>query len=86
MDVAAWLSDLGLGQYEEAFRANDIDAEVLTRPHGRGPDRAWRRLDRPPPQATRCGCRPASRLGAGHRPFHRRPERGLRNRAATPGS
>ena len=29
MDVAAWLSGLGLGQYEEAFRANDIDAEVL---------------------------------------------------------
>ena len=29
MDVAAWLHGLGLGQYEEAFRANDIDAEVL---------------------------------------------------------
>ena len=29
MDVAAWLRGLGLGQYEEAFRANDIDAEVL---------------------------------------------------------
>ena len=29
MDVAAWLSGLGLGQYEEAFRAHDIDAEVL---------------------------------------------------------
>ena len=29
MDVADWLHGLGLGQYEEAFRANDIDAEVL---------------------------------------------------------
>ena len=30
MDVAAWLCGLGLGQYEQAFRENDIDAEVLT--------------------------------------------------------
>src|SRR5215212_136724 len=29
MDVAAWLRGLGLGQYERAFRENDIDAEVL---------------------------------------------------------
>ncbi|WOH47519.1 adenylate/guanylate cyclase domain-containing protein [Bradyrhizobium sp. sBnM-33] len=29
MDVAAWLCGLGLGQYEQAFRENDIDAEVL---------------------------------------------------------
>ena len=29
MDVAAWLHGLGLGQYEQAFRENDIDAEVL---------------------------------------------------------
>ena len=29
MDVAAWLRGLGLGQYEQAFRENDIDAEVL---------------------------------------------------------
>ncbi|MCK1620764.1 adenylate cyclase [Bradyrhizobium sp. 159] len=29
MDVAAWLRDLGLGRYEQAFRENDIDAEVL---------------------------------------------------------
>ena len=29
MDVAALLSGLGLGQYEQAFRDNDIDAEVL---------------------------------------------------------
>jgi class 3 adenylate cyclase/tetratricopeptide (TPR) repeat protein len=30
MNVAAWLHGLGLGQYERAFRENDIDAEVLT--------------------------------------------------------
>lgn len=29
MDAAAWLRSLGLGQYEQAFRENDIDAEVL---------------------------------------------------------
>jgi predicted ATPase/class 3 adenylate cyclase len=29
MDVAAWLKGLGLGQYERAFRDNDIDREVL---------------------------------------------------------
>jgi predicted ATPase/class 3 adenylate cyclase len=29
MDVGAWLRDLGLAQYEQEFRANDIDAEVL---------------------------------------------------------
>ena len=27
--LAAWLRDLGLERYEEAFRANDIDADVL---------------------------------------------------------
>jgi class 3 adenylate cyclase len=30
MDVGAWLCGLGLEQYEQAFRENDIDAEVLT--------------------------------------------------------
>lgn len=29
MNVAAWLHGLGLGQYEQSFRENDIDAEVL---------------------------------------------------------
>ena len=29
MDVGAWLRGLGLGQYEQAFRDNDVDAEVL---------------------------------------------------------
>ena len=31
MDIAAWLRGLGLGQYELAFRANDVDAQVLPR-------------------------------------------------------
>jgi class 3 adenylate cyclase/tetratricopeptide (TPR) repeat protein len=29
MNIAAWLHGLGLGQYEQVFRENDIDAEVL---------------------------------------------------------
>jgi hypothetical protein len=29
MDVKGWLRDLGLGQYEQAFRDNDIDAGLL---------------------------------------------------------
>ena len=28
---AEWLRDLGLGQHESAFRANDVDAQVLPR-------------------------------------------------------
>jgi SAM (Sterile alpha motif) domain-containing protein len=29
VDVGAWLSRLGLKQYEPLFESNDIDAEVL---------------------------------------------------------
>ena len=29
MDIAAWLDGLGLKQYEEAFRGNHIDRELL---------------------------------------------------------
>src|SRR5215469_10679329 len=29
VNVAAWLNRLGLEQYEQAFRENDVDAEVL---------------------------------------------------------
>jgi hypothetical protein len=29
MDVGTWLRDLRLGQYEQAFRDNDIDSDVL---------------------------------------------------------
>jgi hypothetical protein len=31
MDVEGWLRGLGLGQYEERFRDNKIDAELLPR-------------------------------------------------------
>jgi SAM domain (Sterile alpha motif) len=31
MDVSSWLRDLGLENYAQAFRANDIDAELLSR-------------------------------------------------------
>ena len=31
MDVGGWLRGLGLGQYEEQFRDNKIDADVLPR-------------------------------------------------------
>jgi len=31
MDVPEWLRTLGLEQYEPAFRANDVDAQVLPR-------------------------------------------------------
>ena len=31
MDIAAWLHGLGLQRYEEAFRANEIDARILPR-------------------------------------------------------
>src|SRR5262249_18728644 len=31
IDVAAWLRGLGLERYAQAFRDNDIDAEVLSR-------------------------------------------------------
>src|SRR5580692_4204672 len=30
MDIAVWLRDLGLQQYDALFRENDIDAEVLS--------------------------------------------------------
>ena len=29
MDIAGWLRDLGLERYEQAFRDNEIDAEIL---------------------------------------------------------
>ena len=30
MDIGGWLRGLGLGQYETAFRENEIDADVLS--------------------------------------------------------
>jgi hypothetical protein len=29
VDIAAWLRGLGLGQYEQTFRDNAVDAEIL---------------------------------------------------------
>ncbi|MBV9378899.1 MAG: hypothetical protein JO320_28265 [Alphaproteobacteria bacterium] len=29
MDIAAWLDGLGLGQYGQAFRDNEVDERVL---------------------------------------------------------
>ena len=31
VDVGAWLRELGLGQYEQAFNDNAVDGEVLPR-------------------------------------------------------
>ena len=31
LDIDAWLRGIGLGQYAELFRANDIEAELLPR-------------------------------------------------------
>jgi hypothetical protein len=31
LDIDPWLRGIGLGQYAELFRANDIDAELLPR-------------------------------------------------------
>ena len=47
MDVGSWLRSLGLGQYEAAFRDNEIDAEVLVELTRRRPQSAWRTLRAP---------------------------------------
>lgn len=31
MDIGAWLRELGLGQYEQAFRDHDVDADLLAK-------------------------------------------------------
>jgi hypothetical protein len=31
LDIDSWLRGIGLGQYAEIFRANDIDGELLGR-------------------------------------------------------
>ena len=68
MDVAAWLRGLGLGQYEQAFRENDIDAEVLVDLTAEDLIGLGVTFDRPPPQAARRHRCPARRLGAGDHP------------------
>ena len=40
MDLGGWLRSLGLGQYEAAFRKNEIDASLLPPPGRRSADKA----------------------------------------------
>ncbi|PAP96005.1 SAM domain-containing protein [Mesorhizobium wenxiniae] len=54
MDISAWLRDLGLGQYEQAFRKDDIDAEVVA-------DLTADDLSGSPQSVTAVSCSPPSR-------------------------
>ena len=63
MDIGAWLRGLGLEQYEPAFRANDIDGEVLPRLTAEDLACARCHVGRPPPQAAR-GLRCPAQRGA----------------------
>ena len=40
MDIAAWLRELGLERYAQAFRENEIDAEILPKLTAAGVDAA----------------------------------------------
>ena len=53
MDVGAWLRELGLGQYEQAFNDNAVDGEVLPRLTADDLKRPRRGGDRPPAEAPR---------------------------------
>ena len=66
-DVAAWLRGLGLGQYEAAFRDNDIGADVLPELTADDLREIGGGLGRRPPQAARRRRR-AARCAALHRP------------------
>ena len=63
MDIEAWLRELGLERYEQAFRENEIDAEILPKlPSTISKHRRDRR--RAPTQAPRSHCvldRPSQR-------------------------
>ena len=61
VDVGAWLRGLGLGQYEQAFRDNDIDDGRPARADRRRPRRSRDHVGRPPAQAARRHRRPARR-------------------------
>ena len=53
MDIVVWLRSLGLGQYEAAFRENEIDETVLpSLTHG-GPEGDWRHGRRSSPETPR---------------------------------
>ena len=54
MDIVVWLRSLGLEKYEAAFRENEIDETGPPEPDARGPEGAWRRGARAPPQAAGC--------------------------------
>ena len=58
MDVAAWLRGLGLEQYAPAFRANDVDGEVLPELTAEDLMGLGRDLDRSSPQAAGSDRRP----------------------------
>ena len=74
VDVGAWLRGLGLGQYEQAFRDNDVDAEVL--PELTADDL---RSSGVASSATGAGCSPPS-PPCGPAPRLRRPRRPSRRR------
>lgn len=58
MDVAAWLRGLGLEQYAQLFRDNDIDGEILCGMTAEGLKELGISSFRPPPQAPQRYYRP----------------------------
>ena len=56
MDIAAWLSSIGLSEYEAAFRDNDVDRGAVAEPDRRRSARSRRRVGRAPAPAA-CGHR-----------------------------
>ena len=82
MDVGAWLRGLGLGQYEQAFRDNDVDAGLLPTLTADDLRELGRRLARPPQAAAGRHRRPAGRAAAPAAPAQRRRPRRHRPPAA----
>ena len=85
VDVGAWLRGLGLEQYEQAFRDNDVDARRPARADRRRPAGArarrrrppaqggrWHRRSRPTPATRRRRPRPAEPVPVRDRPAERR--------------
>ena len=63
MDVGGWLRNLGLEQYEAAFRDNAINEKVLPSLTAEGLEGFGRRPGRAPPRASRRDRRSAGRPG-----------------------
>ena len=93
MDVGAWLRELGLEQYEAAFRENDVDAEVLPTLTADDLKDLGVSLDRPSPAPVGRDRRVALsrpcrlRLPPRFRPLHHRSDRAaqrVRNHRRTP--